>query len=374
MIALSVGKAALRGIYWLYKRVPVDKTKVLFMSRQGDSAGTDFLLLKEEIEKLNPQVKVRMICKTLDGGLLKKLGYVINLAGPQLYELATSKVAILDSYSIPVSILNHRKELKVVQIWHAMGALKKFGKSIVGKVEGRSEKLAEAMEMHRNYDYILASSKESARYFGEAFGYDEERFIIGALPRTDLLLKESYSQECKDKFYEKYPELKGQKLILYAPTIRRTQEDISKTEELIQEVKKFGGYALVVSPHPVKRKPYMGVKDILVTDFSTFELLNVCHYLVTDYSAIVYEAAVKELPIFLYAYDIEEYLANRGFYLDYEKDMPADYRKDAAGIMKMIVSEDWNKERVRAFADRYITKSKDSTKDLAKEILKLLSN
>jgi CDP-ribitol ribitolphosphotransferase len=56
--------------------------------------------------------------------------YVINMVGyvfKAMYYLATSKVCVTESYCVPISILKHKKELKVIQIWHSSGAVKKFG-------------------------------------------------------------------------------------------------------------------------------------------------------------------------------------------------------------------------------------------------------
>ena len=41
-----------------------------------------------------------------------------------MYHLATSRACIVDTYIIPVSILKHRDELIIIQIWHALGAIK----------------------------------------------------------------------------------------------------------------------------------------------------------------------------------------------------------------------------------------------------------
>ena len=67
----------------------------------------------------------------------------------QMYHIATSRVVILDSYCIVISILKHKKKLTIIQMWHAMGAFKKFGYSIIGKSEGTSKKIIDLMRMHK---------------------------------------------------------------------------------------------------------------------------------------------------------------------------------------------------------------------------------
>lgn len=87
------------------------------------------------------------------GGKIKYAGEMFR----QMKALATSKVAVLDGYCILASMLNHKSDLKIIQIWHALGAFKRFGKSILDKESGKSSKTAAAFKMHNNYDLIAAS-------------------------------------------------------------------------------------------------------------------------------------------------------------------------------------------------------------------------
>lgn len=378
-VVLSIGKAVLQGIYEIHKLAKVHPKKVVFLSRQEERP-MDFVLLESELKKLDPAIETRIIGKTMRPGLASKIAYGFNVVGPQLHALATSKVAVLDSYSMPVSMLRHRGSkagksaaggdagLKVIQIWHAMGALKKFSKSIVGKGEGRSEKLADSLKMHANYDLILASSEESRGAFAEAFGYEGEgnkdKFIIGALPRTDLLKNPEYMEKKRVEILERHPELKGKKIVLYAPTLRIDDSskalEVEKAKELIEAIETASEsqdatekasvdvenmaseYRVVISPHPVKGEHYNALGRTLA-EYSTFELLALCDYFVTDYSAVVYEAAVAEKPIFLYAYDLDDYENRRGFYLDFENDMPVPPRFSGEDIAKDIFEVDRDK-------------------------------
>ncbi len=401
---LTFGKTVLKGIYGIHKLAKRNSKKVVFLSRQ-ESMPIDFRLLDAELKRLDAEIKTVFCCRTMKPGLGSKVLYLVNIIGPQLHALATSKVAVLDSYSAPISMLNHLKRgdrasrdgLKVIQIWHAMGALKKFSKSIVGQKEGRSEELAEALDMHRNYDMILTSSPESREAFQDAFGYPEESFLIGALPRTDLLKDKEYLEKKRVEILEDYPLLKGKKIVLYAPTLRiqdqSKEEEVRRAKELIQALD--DEFYVLISPHPVKMDHYRtgskiikegseGVPDShLIPDRSTFDLLALCDYFVTDYSAVVYEAAVAGKPIFLYAYDLDYYLDSRGFYLDYEKDMPNEPRRTAAEISDQIRAYDRGENaselngKVKAFADRFV-KSRDNntnynnTNYLAEKIIELM--
>jgi len=372
MIVLTLGKGVLRGIYALHKLAPVKRDRITFLSRQANEPSVDILLLQSSLKEAHPELDIRVLCKTLDPGLAAKAGYLCHMIGPQMHALATSKLVVLDGYCIAVSILKHKPSLTVVQMWHAMGSLKKFGKSILDQKEGSSRDLAETMHMHEGYDYILASSKESAKYFADAFGYDESAFAIYPLPRTDLLKDKECQAVKRTEIEAFFPELAGKKILLYAPTMRKTEEDISKTLELAEEVAKRENYRLVIAPHPGKREPYEKKQDalkengaILLPPGASLDCLLACDVFISDYSAMIYEAAVAGKPIALYAYDLGDYVGNRGFYMDYQGEMPVEPHRTAKDVLKQIDDEAWDGEIIKMFSTRYIEDREENTKALA---------
>ena len=373
MSVLRAGKAVLRGIYGLHKLAAVRPNRVAIISRQSNTPSADIRLLRDALEKEGADVRV--LCRTLGGGIGSKIRYLCHMAGPQMHAIATSKVVVLDSYCIAVSILRHKPSLKVLQMWHAMGALKKFGRSILDQEEGSSRALAEEMAMHKGYDAILASSEKSRPYFAEAFGYPEEAFWIQPLPRTDLLRDETYMAQRKAEILAAHPVLADRKVILYAPTMRKTEDDVSKPLALAEAVQQLEGYQLVVSPHPVTRASYEVLRDdlaargaVVADHYSTLDLLSVCDVFVSDYSAAIYEAAAADKPIYLYVYDRDKYTGTRGFYLDFANEMPGPLCETAGELVEKIAAEACDMTRVRQFAEQYIAPAENCTAQLAARI------
>ncbi len=72
--------------------------------------------------------------------------------------------------------------MQVIQIWHALGAFKRFGKSILDKQGGKSSETAQAFKMQINYDFIASSGDKCVPFFAEAFGQPEEKFIPIVFP------------------------------------------------------------------------------------------------------------------------------------------------------------------------------------------------
>ena len=134
-------------IYMFFKILPT-KNRITMISRQSNNITTDFKLMKDNFEKNHKDISVIVLCHKLEGGekasVRNKIEYIFHCF-KQMYYISTSKVLVLDSYCILASILKHRKSLKIIQIWHSMGTMKKFGYQILGMQEGSSLKTAQIM-------------------------------------------------------------------------------------------------------------------------------------------------------------------------------------------------------------------------------------
>ena len=100
-----------------------------------------------------------------------------------------------------------------MQMWHAMGALKKFGYAALGNEEGKDPEISKILQMHRNYDYVICSSENCVNYYEEAFRIEKEKIIIASLPRVDLLVDSKKIGFTQEKIYKTYPNLRKKKNI-----------------------------------------------------------------------------------------------------------------------------------------------------------------
>lgn len=369
---IAIFRGFLNLIYALFKLLPV-RDKITLISRQSDFPSEDFLMLKAEIEKQSPKTEVKILSKKLrksPGALISYIGHIFV----QMYHIATSKTVVLDSYCIAVSVLKQRRSLRVMQIWHAMGALKRVGLSILGEEEGSNPKLAKAMRMHRNYTHVLASGKACVKPFAEAFGCDEKSIVIGSLPRVDRLMSEEIKQRTIDKIFDIYQELKqakdcNKKIIVYAPTFRKHKDISAETEDLINTISSEDRI-IVIKKHPLMKLCIEDRPGVIIDDtFSTEEMLYIADYVIADYSAIVFEAALLNKPMCFYAFDLDEYMASRSFYLDYEKDMPGAICKDVDEVETVLKDFCFDLEAVKNFAHNYVEKTEGVTKELANLVL-----
>ena len=367
-IVISTGKFILKFIYFFIKLFPIKK-RITFISRQSDSPTLDIRLLNDAMKKEG--VDTAILCKTIGSGNYKKIKYCFHMI-KQMYIISRSKIVILDGYSIIVSVLKHKKETKFVQMWHGLGALKKFGYSILNFDEGVSSKVADVMNMHHNYNYIFASGELAKISFMEAFNYNSEVFKIFTLPRVDYLLNKRDTILSEKKIYRDYPGLKTKKVILYAPTFRKNRDITEKVIELINAIDKKE-FILIIKMHPLHNMKMLDKNNIIFDyKYDTIDMLSVSDYVITDYSAIAYEAAIKKLPIFFYSFDLEQYKKDRGFYIDYEKELPGIISDDANEIMKNIREEKYSLDKAEDFVNKYIENKENCTEKIKYFLLGLL--
>lgn len=317
--ALNLLICGARAIYAVLKLLPAQR-KVVLITREPRQITVDFALLKDALRRKHPDHRVVVIKhKKLSPAYIPK-------AFREMYHLATCSGCLVDGYIIPVSILTHRKDLRIGQIWHALGALKKFGHLASGTRDGPNPRVAATMRMHQNYTFVCASGEVPASIYTAAFGIPAERVWPLGMPRVDYLLDEQRMAQRRRRVLEHYPQLRssreaGGRTVLYIPTFRRGQH-VPYTQVATAFAEEDAS-TLVLLPHPIDRSPLPeGGRTIIGTAFGVLDWLAVADVVITDYSAVTYEAALRDIPLVFWPYDMDEYLEARGLAVDYAAEVP----------------------------------------------------
>ena len=362
LLAVRAAILIMKLIYLPMKALPVGK-KVVMISRQSDTPSIDMKLLREKILEKHPDYEVVILAKMLKNPVI----YVFHIL-IQMYHIATSQTVILDSYCIPVSVLDHRESLTVIQMWHSMGSMKKFGYAMLHMGEGWDSDLSEIMRMHHHYDYILISSMSYLNDYIEGFHTEAEKVREIPQPRADLLTDASYMAKVRNRLEKTRPWLAAKKNILYCPTFRKeiTELDRQKVRELINSVD-YKKYNLIYKPHSVSE---FRIQDprVIISDMNIVEALAVADVVISDYSSIIYEAGLCHIPVYLYMYDWEEYSERRALNLDYKKDIPAFHAKDGEEILKAVEADAFEPKAFDSFVQKNIVMPETSC---CEEIMKL---
>ncbi len=332
ILFLWIMRAALTVWYALVRLFVRREDAVAFISREADAPTVELRLISAELTARRPDVRQIFCCKRAAKAEIG-LGYIRELHA-QIKALASAKVAVVDTYCIPVSMLRHPENLTVIQIWHALTIIKQFGWQTVGKPEGTDPVVAKAMRMHAGYDAVISGSESMRRVLAQTMNQPIERIHPLGLPLSDKLLATD-REDVRRRFIAAHPESDGKTIISYVPTMRRNSA--VPCEELINVVDPERE-CLFISLHPVDLNtvvpPHPGV--ITDSDFSSQDAVFFADIVVTDYSGTAAEAALAGRPLLFYVPDIDSYRADCGLNVDPEEHYPELAFRGAAQLMDVI--------------------------------------
>lgn len=341
---------ALRTVYFFFKLFLKPRKKITLLSRQSDTPTVDFELLCEAVGKTGFDGEIKMLTKKIPAGILGKIGYTFHILS-QMYHIATARVIVVDGYSIAVCVTTHKPEQKVVQLWHALNIVKKFGYAALDKPWGHKSATAKTFCMHRNYDYVVACSEKSAEVLAECFNTALEKFVLLPLPRIDYILK---TPEKRTEIEKAYPDVFNKPIVVYAPTFRGEQVKLSWIEKAIDLDK----YNVVVKLHPSDKLGLDSAVDkrvICDQNFSSFDWMKVCDKIITDYSGMGFEAMLLEKQVYFYLYDYADYSTKNGLALDLFSEPVSDCVTSSAEELKQILEKVYNFAKAQEYVEKYLS-------------------
>ena len=285
--------------YIAYCDLPIEEKIVLLEGGQGSNInGNMFAMLKELCE--NPKwveyIPVFVVtAKTMEKAKARMeiYGYqkavlVVRDSAEYCKYLATAKYLLTDNTFPPY--FNKRSEQVYLNTWHGT-PLKTLGKA-------NKSSLASLANVQKNYlmsDYALFPNEFTRNVFMK--DYDLEPLfsnvsLIGNYPRNYIFYDAAAGQLMKEKLgYQ------GKKVFAYMPTWRdadtntQKQKQLERTRQILAEFdeKLDDDTVLLVNLHfllasQINCDEYKHI-DYFSSDYDTYEILNACDGLVTDYSS-----------------------------------------------------------------------------------------
>ncbi|MEG0548152.1 MAG: CDP-glycerol glycerophosphotransferase family protein [Coprobacillus sp.] len=283
----------------------IKKNRITFISLESNVLTSDLQLIYNMLDK--DEFDIHLCLIHYKKNLLGQFFYFLNCM-KQLYLINTSHLVLLHDNNYVVSHFK-RKGVTVLQVWHACGAVKKFGNVI------------DRQYMVANYDYVLSTSSYWKKPYSEAFDVKEENVLPIGLPRTDELYQEEYLIQSQTYIYHKYPQLKDKKIILYAPTFRGNiykgftaiDFDAKKLLDILGDE-----YVVIYKFHPLMGdyKLFDSLNIINMNKEDTHVLFSVSDYLISDYSSIVFDYMILDKPLIFFVPDLQEYSKELGVFVD----------------------------------------------------------
>jgi len=334
----------------LFKLFKVKKNRIVFISNRRDNISGNYEYIYDKLID-NKELDVRTVFDINEGYFTCfKYGYY----------MATAKVLLVDDYIGLIYKIPRREDNYLIQVWHACGAFKTFGFSRLGRPGGPKQKNSD----HRNYDFCTVSSSEICKYYAEGFGLSLEKVIPTGVPRTDIFFSEAYKEKAREDFYSKYPDLKDKKIVLFAPTFRGNGKKSGFYPEnrfdFIKLYEHFNGeYVIIIKHHPFvnNRVEIPAEYEGKIIDMSENEELNellfITDVLITDYSSVVFEASLLDIPMLFYSFDLQNYIATRGFYYEYDSFVPGKIVYNMDSLIEAIENKDFESEKIDAFKHKF---------------------
>lgn len=341
---------------------PVQKNKVLFLSDSRDEMSGNFFFIYEEIKE---KYEVKSILGIKNRKKCPKLDFC--------KELASAKYILVDDFYPVIYPIPLRRQTKLIQVWHAVGAFKTVGFA-------RKQNKDHFSMTHRNYTAAIVSSPQIRKDYAKAFRMKECQIYSTGIPRTDIFFDEVYKEKTRIKLYEKYPELQGKRVILFAPTFRGNnlkqayydfeKIDFEKFQKAFSE-----DYICIIKMHPFIKNTYgqalnKGFYLDLSKEREINDLLLITDVLITDYSSVIFEASLLNIKTIFFAYDLEEYEKTRDFFYPYSKYTFGPVVKTQFELENAIMNQETDFEKILEFQS-YFMKSCDgnSTKRFVETFL-----
>lgn len=341
-------------IFNILRKFPQKNNKITLLTNKNHSFEANLEYIAKELDNRN------------DSGKNYEYKFIPkdSLSFANIRDFASSKYVFLVDNFFPLAFMNV-EGMKWVQLWHGTGLFKKFGYDLLNDEDKK------IMEMFApKIDLVSVSSENVADIYARNFYVDKSKVKPFGVPRNDFYdeehLSDDYLSNLRESFEKDYPQLKGKKLVLYAPTFREDPKnnavfDYFDVEKFLNEL--GDEYALAIRLHPNYKRfcdeeHNIDLEDLTnrydIINFTGFKdeqkLLILADILVADYSSIMVDYTILKKPAILFDYDLEDYLyKERGFYFDYEEMVPGRIVYNIDELIEAIKEEDFRLEKMEEF-------------------------
>jgi CDP-glycerol glycerophosphotransferase len=332
-------------LYYVFRVFPIDTNKIFIINFDGKGYGESPKYIVEEIIKRQLNYKILWAVNNKTNSFPEIVIPVYINSVRAIYEEVTAKIWINNTRKD--LCVRKRKNQFYIQTWHGDFCFKKIEKDVENTLP--KEYIKRAKHDSSLIDILLSSSQSRTTLYKRAFWYKGEVFECGS-PREDILFNPNGN--IKNKVLKYFNIKDNIRIILYAPTFRNASLthgnfDLYKLDwnsilNRIEE-KTDSNWIVLFRLHPnlVKLSTIFSSENFNNTIINATyyddmqELIMASDILITDYSSSMYEFALLNKPVFLYANDYKDYFLERGFYVDLTS-LPFPYAFDMDGLIDNI--------------------------------------
>lgn len=339
-------------------RLPL-RARVVLATAHDEVLRGNLAIIAAALATEQPAIPVTILAHRPSRGVRGRLANLVQTIRGA-YHLGRARVFIVDDYYFPIYPIRPRAGTTIVQVWHACGAFKRFGRSLENKRFGVDRAVRDRVPIHANYDLCLVSSPTAAVHFADAFGQPLDRFVYAlGIPRTDVLFGAERIAARNAELRVLYGIPPDRRVILYAPTFRGDRIGDARFNDQLDLGRLRTGlgddHVVLLRLHPFIREqavigPELAGFAIDVSDHPDInELLPLADLLVTDYSSVIFEFALLGRPMVFFAPDHADYELERGFYFDYRAGVPGPVVETTDEVVAAIRADRFDPARMEAF-------------------------
>ena len=251
--------------------------------------------------------------------------------------VTASQIIIADNYFAFLGDIKKRPNKHFVQLWHATGAIKKFGLEDKQAQKRSKEDQNRFNRVYQSFDYFVVSSEAMGEVFSKSYGAKKSQMLYLGFPRTDYLLEATKIDSG----------LKEKTQLLYLPTYREGEKK-DYFRDAVTLVESLGDeYELYLKLHPHESLDEVKEHDrvrIVDSAKSSDELLLEADCLITDYSSVAFDySLINPLgKLVFYWYDEASYDEITGIQSVFKETMPSPVCHRIEDVVTEIKSMDDN--------------------------------
>lgn len=338
----SWSKQYKEAFFSLFFRIfPVDKNKIVINNHRGKGYGDNAKYIVEEIIRNNKNYDIVWL---LEGGLQEISGLpecvrIVKYGSIRsIYEMTTANIWI-DNNRVQFFVFKRKKQF-YIQTWHGGLGLKKIGGDALYGL--KKEYMKYAMRDSKMADLFISNSQHLSDIYRRAFWYDGD-ILESGYPKNDILFSDKAI--FRKKIRDVYGVREAVKILLYAPTFREDYSVAACEMDFVGVLESLNRqeheWIILVRLHPnVDEEMFGAMFSCDVVNATAYpdmqELVLGIDALVTDYSSCMFDSALANIPTFLYASDVDDYMKNdRGFYFLLDE-LPFSFARNTRELIKNI--------------------------------------
>jgi CDP-glycerol glycerophosphotransferase len=294
--------------------------RVVFFSHFGSQYSCNPKYLSEYLEAHAPDVELVWAFEDPDAfGFLRERGIrLVRYNSMEFVRACLGSRFLVTNCEVPAWLPVRRGQV-LMNTWHGGGAYKRVGSEFDKGSYWRN--LRSAMGRRKTTVYLSSSDAFTELTVRQSMQHAGEVLCCG-MPRNDILVLGN-EPGIDARVRERLGIPAGDRVLLYAPTYREGRAastylfDCGRVRAAL--VERFGGtWTILLRMHYFVMQQLPASDAYL--DASAYpdmqELLYMADVLVTDYSSSIWDFGLTGKPCLLYAPDLSEYDAERGFYSD----------------------------------------------------------